>query len=286
MIKKLYCANEYFSPQATLECGQTFRFWQEDGGYFICSGERACRLRQDGKRNEIVCREEDAEYFRAYFDLDRNYGQIVDWAKAMPEDCIRRAAESGRGIRILNQDAEEMILTFILSQNNNIPRIRSMVAKVCERAGEERELEGRAYRTFPRAEKLAALTQSEYISMGFGYRAAYFREAAYRLAKEDIRALKVLPTVQLREQLMTYKGIGEKVADCILLFGFGRTDAFPVDVWMERVYRECFGGRERSRRKIAQAMQSRFGRYSGYIQQYLFYFEREGSEKNGADHDQ
>lgn len=273
--EELEIGGEYFSPKATLECGQTFRFTQDEGGYFVCAGERACRVSKAEKIVRIECKAGEGEYFSNYFDLARDYGQIVAAAER-EGGYLERAARYGKGIRILNQNAEEMIVTFLLSQNNNIPRIGQMIAKLCAALGEKREFFGREYYTFPTAQKLAERDAEFYKSLGFGYRAAYVAAAARELASGAAADFSHFTTEKLRERLLKMRGVGRKVADCILLFGFHRTDAFPVDVWTDRVYRERLGGAERDREKIARELERKYGEYSGYFQQYMFYYEREG----------
>lgn len=283
-IKELEIGKEYFSPRATLECGQTFRYEWDGGGYFVCAGVRACRIAETERTVKIACKAEDAEYYSDYFDLSRDYSQIVSRAERAGSGYLCDAARYGKGIRILNQDAEEMIVTFLLSQNNNIPRIKQMIAKLGAALGERKEFFGREYRAFPSVQKLAEQEAEFYKKQGFGYRAEYIAAAARELAQRGTAELSKLETGELRERLLKMRGIGRKVADCILLFGFHRTDAFPVDVWTERVYRERLGGREKNREKIAQELEKKYGEDSGYFQQYMFYYEREGV-KNGEDHD-
>ena len=283
-IKELEIGKEYFSPRATLECGQTFRFEQEGGEYFVCAGPRSCRIEETETSVKIVCKADDAEYFSLYFDLSRDYSQIVSRAERAGIGYLCDAARYGKGIRILNQDAEEMIVTFLLSQNNNIPRIKQMISKLGAALGEKKEFFGREYSAFPSAQKLAEQDAEFYKKLGFGYRAEYIVSAARELAQSGTAELSKLETGELRERLLKMRGVGRKVADCILLFGFHRTDAFPVDVWTERVYRERLGGREKNREKIAEELEKRYGEDSGYFQQYMFYYEREGV-KYGENHD-
>lgn len=282
--KELEIGKEYFSPRATLECGQTFRYERDEGGYFVCTGARACRISETRESVKILCETGDAEYFSEYFDLSRDYSQIVSRAGRTGNAYLCEAARYGKGIRILNQEAEEMIVTFLLSQNNNIPRIKQMISKLGAALGERKEFFGREYRAFPAVQKLAEQDAAFYKGLGFGYRAEYIASAARELAQKGAAEFSKLETGELRERLMKIRGVGRKVADCILLFGFHRTDAFPVDVWTERVYRSRLGGTEKNREKIAQELEKEYGADSGYFQQYMFYYEREGV-KYGEDHD-
>lgn len=267
---------EYFDPYSTLSCGQTFRWFAEGGGWIVISGDRACFIEKKDHQVFLKFSEENEEYFLHYFDLDRSYSEIVRRACTHKASFLAKAVGEGRGIRILNQDPEEMIFTFLLSQNNNIPRIRSMVEKLCEALGRECFFEGKKYFSFPSAKGIAEKNADFFRKMGFGYRADYIVKTAKKMADTDSQDLHKLATSALREKLCTFSGIGPKVADCILLFGFHRTDVFPVDTWIEKVYRDEFGGQEKDRNKISAYFTSMFQEDSGYIQQYLFYAKREG----------
>ena len=273
---KTVVGGEFFRPADTLNCGQTFRWKPESGGWLVFSADKACRLEMSGEDVRMCTREEDVPYFLRYFDCARDYAAIAGRAETCGSGAVAKAAEFGRGIRILNQDPEEMIFTFLLSQNNNIPRIRGMVERLCAALGKRCLFGDREYFSFPKAPVLAREKEEFYRALGFGYRAAFVAQTARRLAEEDAAELSALETLALREKLLTYPGIGPKVADCILLFGFHRTEAFPVDTWLEKVYREDFGGRERDRQKISAYFSGIFGEDSGYIQQYLFYAKKEG----------
>ena len=265
----------YFDPAATLDCGQTFRWHPAEGGFFVLSGGYACRLYRRGVRTVLRCSEDCADYFYSYFDLARDYAPIAERALACGIPFVAEAAATGRGIRILNQGAEETIFSFLLSQNNNIPRIRMLIARICQALGEERSFEGERYFTFPSAKKLAERDENFYFSLGCGYRAKYIAGTARRLAEESAAEYAALPTDKLRERLLSLPGIGPKVADCIALFAYHRTEAFPVDTWIEKVYREELGGTLKGREKIAAYFTGLFGEAGGYIQQYIFRYERE-----------
>lgn len=263
----------YFNPTDVLECGQIFRYEPFRNGYKVFSADKACFLRTDGVRT--VVESDDGDYFYRYFDLERDYAAIVDRAKAFGIPALREACDKATGLRILRQDSEEMIVSFIASQNNNISRIKGIISRICAGLGEKREFMGESYYTFPSSAALAAKEPEYYRSLGAGYRDAFLSLTAKRIATEGIGHLKELNAAQLKEQLLTYPGVGPKVADCICLFGFGKTDCFPVDTWIEKLYREDFGGTLTDRRKINAYFTGLFGAYSGYVQQYLFYAKRQ-----------
>ncbi|MGN0807082.1 MAG: DNA glycosylase [Candidatus Coproplasma sp.] len=264
---------KFFNPADTLECGQVFRFERYNSGYKVFSRDKACYVYCDGDITRIVS--DDADYFYNYFDLDRDYGKIMEKMESFNVPVLTNAAHCASGLRLLNQDPEEMIFSFIISQNNNIPRIKKIISAICREIGEEREFMGEKYYTFPTAAKMAKKDAAFYKSLGAGYRDKFLFETACRIATEGIDHLKGLNYDSLRKTLLSYKGVGGKVADCISLFGFKKTDSFPVDTWIEKLYREDFNGNLTDRNKIATYFTSLFGEYSGYVQQYLFYFKRQ-----------
>ena len=263
---------QYFNPAHTLECGQVFRFKPFGDGYTVLSADKECYVYTDGVKTVIDT--DSPDYFRRYFDLERDYREIVEKAKSYNIPMLSRSAEICKGLRILNQNREEMIFSFIISQNNNIPRIKGIIERICSALGERRESGRGEYYAFPSALKSAQAGADFFRSAGAGYRDVFLAETGARIAKEGITDLESLDGAKLKTALLTYKGIGPKVADCIALFGFGKCGSFPVDTWIERVYREDFSGTLTNRVKISEYFTSLFKEYSGYIQQYLFYGKR------------
>ena len=264
---------KYFSPRDTLECGQIFRFAPYREGYKVFSADRACYVYSRGNTTYVEC--DDEEYFYDFFDLARDYEAINERARAFGVPLLSLGAERGAGLRLLNQNAEEMIFSFIVSQNNNIPRIKGIIERICSELGEERTFSGGRYRTFPSAHRLAEAGADFFKRAGAGYRDAYLAETSARIADEGIADLFGLSTPELKGRLLTYKGIGPKVADCISLFGFARRECFPVDTWIEKLYHADFGGTLKDRNKINAYFCKLFGDDAGYMQQYLFYAKRE-----------
>ncbi len=264
--------SEYFDPSATLGCGQVFRFRPFREGYLAFAEDKACYVFCDGADTHVVS--EDAAYFQNYFDVSRDYGEIVRAAKRCGVPALAAAAEKGKGIRILRQNAEEALLWFIVSQNNRIPRIKSIIERICTALGEERSFMGERYFAYPGAAKLAEKGADFYEALGAGYRGAYITKTAEAVAEGGLAPLYALRGGQLRKKLTEFAGVGPKVADCAALFGFADTGAFPVDTWIEKVYREDFGGKSRNREDIAAYFSEKFGEYGGFFQQYLFYYKR------------
>lgn len=272
-MKTISYDGAYFNPKDVLECGQIFRFQPFGEGYLVFSRDKACYVHSDGKNAFIES--DDPGYFYNFFDLERDYSLITGKMRSFGVPVLTRAANLSAGLRLLNQNPEEMIFSFIISQNNNIPRIKKIISRLCRELGEKRSFMGEEYFTFPTAAAMAERDEAFYKDIGAGYRDVFLAETARRIAAEGIDYLKDLPYPELRKSLLAYKGIGPKVADCIALFGFKKTECFPVDTWIEKLYREDFGGTLTDRTRIAEYFCGMFGEYSGYVQQYLFYAKRE-----------
>ena len=249
----------------TFDCGQCFRFAPDGGGYTGVAFGRVLHVTQDG--GSIMLHGVDRAAYEAvwadYVDLARDYEALSD--AFCGDEALRTAYAFSRGIRILAQDPWETLCSFILSQNNNIPRIRKIIASLCERFGAP--IAGTPFYAFPTAERLAEAGMEGLAEIRCGFRAKYVADAAARVASGalDLEALRKQSYEAAKAALMTVYGVGAKVADCVLLFSLGFYEAFPVDVWVKKViakyYGEGFDGR-------------RFGAYAGVAQQYLFYYER------------
>lgn len=272
--------SRFFNDKDTLECGQVFRFKKTENGYLVCSGNKACLLSTVGDVTTINCEKADEEYFLNYFDLATDYSTINARAVSAGYPVLEKAAKMGAGVRILRQNSLEMLFSFIVSQNNNIPRIKGIIEKLCAALGEERQAAGFSYRTFPSLEALKSTDLDFYKSIGLGYRAEFIKDLADKIAYADINELSKCNGTELKKRLLQIRGVGDKVADCVRLFGFYKTDSFPVDVWIEKLYVEDFGGKEKNREKISEYFVKTFGADSGYFQQYLFHYKRNLEGKN------
>lgn len=251
-----------FDLAQTLDCGQAFRWRECDGEWRAVVGQRLCRLRQaDGKITFYDCDLRLFEdFYIPYFDLNRDYGAIIKTISA--DETLRRAASCAGGIRILRQDLWETVCSFIISQNNNIPRIKVIIERLCENFGNPC---GDCF-TFPTADKIASLSPDDLAVIRSGFRAKYILDAAKRLASGELseEKLAALSTDEARLELMKIYGVGEKVADCVLLFSLARIDALPKDVWIKRALKELFDG----------ALPECAMPYAGIAQQYIFHFMR------------
>lgn len=254
---------ECFSVKDTLECGQVFRFGQSDGGYVLHASDKVCKITENGCEIKIIT--DDPDFFYRYFALDVDYHALNEKLCAFSE--LADAAQAGKGIRLLRQDPFEMIISFIISANNNIPRIKGIIGRLCEKAGKKLS-EGYA---FPSRESLLELSVEDFAALGAGYRAQYLYEASRTVTDEFIGEVLALPTEDARKKLLTVKGVGPKVADCIVLFGLGRGDSFPVDTWIK----QSLSTEELDTpQKVHDHYMSRYGELSGLAQQYIFHYAR------------
>lgn len=266
--------SEFFSPKDTLECGQIFRYKSLNDGFLVLSQDKACKLTERNGKTLIEC--DDEEYFKNFLDLDGDYSGVYNLATDSGFDIVKNSAKAAKGVRILRQDPEETLFSFIVSQNNMIPRIKSIIERTCVALGEKKTFMGEEYYSFPKAERLAEKDTDFYKELGYGYRADYISEVSKVIVNGKFDPLSVgeLSTVELKKTLLTLKGVGPKVADCVTLFGYHRTDSFPVDTWIEKIYREDFKGEIKDRKKIAEYFLGLFGDDSGIIQQYIFHYKR------------
>lgn len=263
-----------FSLPLILDCGQAFRWREEsDQSWSGVALGREMSLRQEGDRLLMkgVSVADAQEIWTKYFDLGRDYTAVCETLSA--DESLRTACAAYPGIRILKQDEWETLCSFIISQNNNIPRIKGIIERLCETFGDR--LPGGGY-SFPTAERLAALEPDDLAPLRAGFRNKYIIDAARKVAQGQVNltALRDAKPEEIRESLMTIKGVGAKVAECTLLFGFGCVDAFPVDVWVRRVVGELY----------PDGLPACTDGVRGIAQQYLFHWRRnleeDGERKN------
>ena len=252
-----------FDIKHTLECGQVFRFKPTEFGYKLYAGVHKADIICQKHTTKIFCK--SPKFFVNYFDLETDYAKIKLDLKG--DDMINRGISYGKGIRILKQDPIETIISFIISANNNIPRIKSIIENICKNYGEKFD----DYFGFPTLEQLSGIELEFFKEIKCGYRDKYLFETIKMLKEIDFESLKNLPTKELKTELLKLKGVGGKVADCILLFGFSKTDVFPTDTWIKKVYVEKTGDLKSSASKISEYFVNLYGKNSGYAQQYLFY---------------
>lgn len=250
----------------TLDCGQAFRWERDTAGHWQGTAfHKTLTLAQTDLHSLIFYHTDKTDFetiWQNYFDLERDYSDIIE--KISGNETLKTAALYGKGIRILNQDPWETLCSFILSQNNNIKRIKGIISRLCESFGERLPSGGYA---FPGPEKLAGLSPDSLAVLRAGFRTKYLLDAAQKIASGEINlaAVRSLPLDRARDSLMQIHGVGPKVADCALLFSMGQIAAFPKDVWINRALSVLFDGR----------LPDEAVPFAGIIQQYIFYYARE-----------
>ncbi len=274
-----------FELKDIFDCGQCFR-WneQEDGSYTGIFKKNVINVKKE--KNKIifngVCQKNIRETVEDYFDLNRDYEKIKQQLSKI-DNNIKTSIQYGKGIRLLNQDLWETIISFIISANNNIPRIKGIIERLAKQFGYEIIYKGQKYYTFPTPEQLKNVTIEDYRKLGLGFRDVRLYETTKMIleGKINLEKMKKNPnTMQVREELLTLSGVGPKVADCILLFSdLKRFEVFPIDVWVRRVMNDLYIKNEDetkvSKKLIEKIAAERFGDLAGLAQQYLFYWRRE-----------
>ena len=260
-----------FDIEQTFDCGQCFRFEKSPlGGYEGVIGKYYGRIvkNDDGSIDIFGADESNIEKWLDFLALDIDYKAVkADIISHFDSEIIKKAIDYGYGIRILRQDRWEAICSFIISQNNNIPRIKKIIATLCEKYGEKFIFNGNIYYSFPTPQALIAAGEEEIFNCKTGFRAKYIIDACEKFTEGglDFEELSSLDSEGLTRTLCTIKGVGPKVAACASLYGFARYEAFPIDVWMKKIIDKYFGG---------SLDISSLGSYAGIAQQYLFYYER------------
>ena len=264
-----------FDLKKSIQSGQAFRWKEEADGLWlgICRSHPVL-LRQEGDCLYGTAELPEAEavlFWQKYLGIDRDYGPME---KLLEEDpCTAPCLPYSRGIRIFRQDPYETLISFILSANNNVLRISKTIDEICTRFGDPIEFCGRQFFSFPGAGVLASLSLQQLTDCGAGYRAPYVVQSARRIAEGyDLEFLRPLDFDAVKKELMSFPGIGPKVAECIMLFSLDCERAFPVDVWVNRIVQYLYPGEEG--KKAARAAAERFGCWAGAAQQYLFHYAR------------
>ena len=274
-----------FELRDIFECGQCFRWDKEDDGSYTGVFKGNVLNVKKEKDNVIfkgMCNGNIKEIVEEYFDLNRDYAKIKRELAKIDEN-MRLSIEYGKGIRILNQDLWETIISFIISANNNIPRIKGIIEKLSKKYGDKIEWNGKQYYTFPSPEQLKDVTVEEYRKLGLGFRDVRLYETTKMVLNKKIDLDEIQNTSDtsvVREKLLELAGVGPKVADCILLFStLKRFDVFPIDVWVRRVMNDLYIHNEDenkvSKKQIEKIAEEKFGNLAGLAQQYLFYWRRE-----------
>ena len=287
MKEKIYIIKnqDSFELEDIFECGQCFRWNKEDDSSYTGVIKNGV-INVKKIENEIIfkgiCDKELKDVVEDYFDLSRDYSKIKKQLSEI-DSYMKTSIEYGKGIRILNQDLWETIISFIISANNNIPRIKGIIERLSAKYGKEIEWNGKKYYTFPTPEELKDVSVEEYRKLGLGFRDIRLYETTKMILEHKVDLQKMRKkntnTKEVREELLTLSGVGPKVADCILLFSdLKRFEVFPIDVWVRRVMNDLYikeaDETKVSKVKIEKIANEKFGDLAGLAQQYLFYWRR------------
>ena len=265
-----------FSLRTTLVSGQSFRWAEHQDWFYGFIGPTVLKIRQDGDR--LFYQSSDTtltpDRVRHYFALDLDLKNILSSIDVDMQ--IHQAIVQYRGLRVLRQDGWETLASFICASFNNIKRIEGMIERLCQAYGQPVALNGFRGFSFPRADVIAGVSERRLRSLGLGYRAPYLKATARLVANREL-PLEHLQQVEYeatKRALLACDGVGDKVADCVALFGFEKYQAFPIDVWMERAMRYYFRHRRVTRSGLHAYARQHFGPYAGYAQQYLYHYMR------------
>lgn len=273
-----------FNSKHIFDCGQCFRWNEnEDGSYTGVFKNNVLNVSETDDKIVFsgICGGNIKDICSDYFDLDTDYEEIKK-VLAKIDDNVKESIKYGEGIRILKQDLWETIISFIISANNNIPRIKKIIERISERYGSPIEWNGHVYYTFPTVEELSKASVQDLRDLGLGFRDKRVHDTTQLILNKevDLEKLKAITSSNvLREELNKLPGVGDKVADCIMLFSMKRFDVFPVDVWVRRVMNELYIKSEDEskidKKQIRSLAEKKYGSLAGIAQQYLFYWKRE-----------
>lgn len=256
-----------FNINQIFDCGQIFRYWIQGDTAKVVSTNKYAIVKTYPSKVEIITK--DVDYFENFFDLKTDYEDIK---KVLSKDeFLTKSIEFGCGIRILHQDLFEMIVSFIISANNNIKRIKNSLNYLSEKYGTNMG----EYFAFPTLEQFKNITVEQYVEAGLGYRAEQLHFTIQKLTKQDLKNFKYLSLDEKFKFLLSLKGVGKKVADCILLFAMGEMSCFPVDTWINKIYNQLTNSTVTDRKMISKILTDKYGDLSGYAQQYFYYYYRE-----------
>lgn len=277
-----------FNIKQILECGQCFR-WEKVGelDYIgVAHGRVIEVIQEDDKVTILNTNEEDFNnIWLDYFDLKRDYSEIK--SGLAHDEILGKSVEYGYGIRLLNQEHFELLISFIISARNSIPSIMKTIKKISEKWGTPIEYKGNTYYTFPTPEQLKDATEEEIKETGASFRSKYIVDTIAKVNENsydfDLERISKLNADECHAALQNFKGVGSKVADCIMLFSMRKYSAFPVDVWVKRAMIFFYGAEDASLNKIRIFARDKFGELAGFAQQYLFYYARENKIKVGEE---
>lgn len=267
-----------FNLAQTFECGQCFRWDKCEEGYIGVAFGRALKITQKGDTITLydTTRSDWNNIWSRYFDIERDYSKIKTIISR--DKIMQEAVTFGSGIRLLNQEPFEALISFIISASNNIPRIKKIINTLCVNFGEKITYMGKDYYSFPTAHALADLTLDDLGIIKAGFRDKYILNAAkaVKSGQIDLECLKNASFEYAKSELLKLNGVGNKVCECVLLFSLEKYSSFPIDVWIKRIMEHCFfEGADTGKDVIEALAKKKFGELGGFAQQYLFYWARE-----------
>ena len=280
-MKELKIEVNYFNLKYTLECGQCFR-WKalSENEYVGVIEDRVIRIKQVGQKIFVWSNKKEnlKEAVVNYFDFSKDY-EALEREISQIDKYVAKSLEFSSGIHILNQPLFETIISYIISANNNIKRISRSVNEISKKFGKEVEFEGEKYYLFPTLEEIKNITMDDLLSAGTGFRARYIKKDIEYLFEnpEFLNSIIYLDTDECEKLLSGLMGVGPKVADCIMLFALGKSEVFPIDVWIKRIMEKLYFKENTSIKEIKKYANEIFGIYGGIVQQHLFHNVREGN---------
>ncbi len=272
-----------FELRDIFDCGQCFRWNEQDDGSYtgiIKNGVLNVKKEESNVIFSGLLNEDIEKVCNEYFDLNTDY-ELIKEKLSTVDDNLKKSIEYGEGIRILNQDLWECIISFIISANNNIPRIKKIIDRISENYGEEIIWNDKKYYTFPTEKELSKASIEDLRKLGLGFRDKRVYTTTKMILNKEVdldEIIKLDNSNEIREKLLSLDGVGEKVADCIMLFSLKRFDVFPVDVWVRRVMNELYIKNENEEKvnktEVRKIAEEKFGSLAGIAQQYLFYYRK------------
>lgn len=266
-----------FCEQHIFDSGQTFRFYPAEKGYIGVAGNKHANIyMQDGDLHIYPCDKETFGFWNNYLDLETDYGMIK---KLLAEDeYVKASINYGSGLRILKQEPFETLISFIISANNNVKRIMGIIDRICTAFGEKMDDELGTYYAFPTPKQLSKATEEDLKACGAGYRSPYIVKTVKKIIEGfDLTEISSMEYINAKNKIQELQGVGPKVADCILLFAYGFGEAYPLDVWVQRVTRAIYLNDSCTKKEMSEFADAKFGKYAGIAQQYMFFNVR----KNG-----
>lgn len=272
---KISIFGEYIDIKTVFDCGQFFRYFPDEECDYIIAKDKLLFVKNNGDTLELypASKEDFENFWYRFLRLDMSYLDTEE--DFLKDEVLKKTVPVCRGMRILHQDEFETLISFIISANNNIKRIKKIIEAVCAAAGEQKEVAGRKYYSFPTPEALSKLTEEQLFQCGAGYRAPYIVKTANAIKDGfDLNCVYDMSYDSAKKHLCTLMGVGPKVADCILLFSYNKFEAFPVDTWVKKILKDYYNFEPKTNDQAVKFAAEKFGNNAGIAQQYLFHYIR------------